>query len=89
MSGITERDIETIVERVSEAILPSIARSFERVELRLTAVETDLAEFRADTERRFDSLERKLDAEIAWRDDADRRITRLEHHLDLPPLDPR
>ena len=61
---------------------------FAKIDDRFTRLEAKMDKGFEDVNLRIDSLERKLDAEVSWRDHADRRITRLEKHQGLPPLEP-
>lgn len=60
-------------------------KRFEQVDKRFDKVDEQLE----DHTLRLNSIDRKLDAEVGWRDHADKRLSRAEKHLDLPPLESR
>ena len=70
------------------------ARQFEAIEKRFGSLETKMdagfqeVNSRIDSvEARLSSIERRFEADVTWRDQAERRIKRLEVEASLPPLE--
>lgn len=113
MSKLSKDDIQIIKEAVEEAILPPIAKSFDKLEKRIIKVEKrldgvgnklggaekrlggvekrldknddntkslteEIQDFRQQNHLEHKSLERRLDAEVAWKDQAEKRLVSLE-----------
>lgn len=107
MTSISKEDINEIIEGVSEAILPPIAKSFDKLEKRIFKVEKgldgvedklggvekrldnnndkakslteEIQDFRQQNHLEHKALERRLDAEVGWKDQAEKRLVKLEN----------
>lgn len=93
---MTLEDLAVMVQRgfvdqgrqLREEAVASEQRLREHVSQEVGKVQTELAELRHDHGERLDRIERKLDATVTVNDQLDRRVSRIEKHAGLPPLEP-
>lgn len=74
---IFNEGVVKVIMPVLDDILKNMATKKDIAELR-AELKNEISETREDLSGQIDIINRKLDAEIAWRDDASKRLKRVE-----------
>lgn len=91
LAAMTSRGFEDVERRLGERISQEVGSVKQELKTEIATVRTELkteiADFRQENHDEHQQMNRKLDATIAVNDQLDRRVSRIEKHVELPPFE--